>query len=224
MVELEHIGQRYDGGTAILADVSLRLEPGGFYFLTGASGTGKTALLKIIHLAQAPSRGKLRLFGTDTAGLDRDARAGLRRRIGMVFQDLRLIEGLSAGDNVALPLRIAGIAERRIRDHVPELLAWVGVTDRADMPAAALSAGERQLVAIARAIVRRPELLIADEPTAQADEDIALFLIGIFERLNQLGTTVLIATRDIAFARRFAHRRFLLDQGMISDASGAPER
>ena len=224
MVELEHIGQRYRGGMAILADVSLRLEAGGFYFLTGAGGAGKTALLKIIDLAEAPSRGKLKLFGIDAAGLERDARAGLRRRIGMVFQDLRLIDGLSTGDNVALPLRIAGIAEHRIREHVPELLAWVGVPDRADMPVATLSGGERQLVAVARAIVRRPELLIADEPVAQVDEAAAVSLIRIFERLNDLGTTVLIATRDIAFARRFAHRRFLLDQGMISDATGVSEQ
>ena len=225
VVSLEHIGKRYDTGTLILSDVSLTLEPGGFYFLTGASGAGKTTLLRIIHLAERPSRGTLRLFATDTAALDRPAQAALRRRIGMVFQDFRLIDELSARDNVALPLRIAGAPERQIRDNVSELLAWVGLANRADAPAATLSGGERQRIAIARAIVNRPELLIADEPTGNVDDDIALLLVRVFERINRLGTTVLIATHDIAFAHQFEHRRFHLDHGMLSDAradAGAP--
>ena len=218
MVKLEHIAKRYDTGGQILSDVSLTLEAGGFYFLTGASGAGKTTLLKIITLAEVPSRGKLTLFGTDAAALDRNARAALRRRIGMVFQDFRLIDELSAGDNLALPLRIAGAPESRIRDDLPALLAWVGLANRAEARAATLSAGERQRVAIARAIVSRPELLIADEPTGNGDDDVARLLVHVFERINRLGTTVLIATHDIAFARRFGHHRFHLDHGMLSDA------
>jgi cell division transport system ATP-binding protein len=219
VVSLEHIGKRYGTEAPILAEVSLDLEPGGFYFLTGASGAGKTTLLRIIHLAERPSGGRLRLFGTDTAALDRRAQAALRRRIGFVFQDFRLIDELGAGDNVALPLRLAGAPERQIRDNVSELLAWVGLASRADARAAALSGGERQRIAIARAIVGRPELLIADEPTGNVDDEIAMLLVRVFERINRLGTTVLIATHDLAFARQFEHRRFHLDRGLLSDGS-----
>ncbi len=221
VVTLEHVGKRYDTGAPILSDVSLTLEAGAFYFLTGASGAGKTTLLNIISLAELPSRGRLTLFGADTASLDRNAQAALRRRIGIVFQDLWLIDELSARENVALPLRIAGAPEHQIRDNVAELLAWVGLAERADSRTATLSAGERQRVAIARAIVRRPELLIADEPTGNGGDEIALLLVQIFERINRLGTTVLIATDDSAFARQFDHQRFHLDQGMLLGADAA---
>lgn len=224
VVTLEQVGKRYGTGAQILSDVSLTLEAGAFYFLTGASGAGKTTLLKIITLAELPSRGRLTLFGADTAALERNARAALRRRIGIVFQDLWLIDELSAGENVALPLRIAGAPERQIRDNVAELLTWVGLAERADSCTATLSGGERQRVAIARAIVRRPELLIADEPTGNGGDETALLLVRIFERINRLGTTVLIATDDSAFARQFEHRRFHLDQGMLSDAGAAAAR
>jgi len=222
VVSLEHVGKQYDTGAPILSDVSLDLERGGFYFLTGASGAGKTTLLRIIHLAEQPSRGRVSLFGADAAALDRSARAALRRRIGVVFQDLRLIDELSAGDNVALPLRIAGAAERQIRDNVAELLAWVGLSNRSEAPAATLSGGQRQRIAIARAIVHRPALLIADEPTGNVDDDVALLLVRVFERINRLGTTVLIATHDIAFAHQFEHQRLHLDHGMLSGGGTAP--
>jgi len=221
VVRLEHIEKRDDTGAPIISDVSLTLEAGGFYFLTGASGAGKTTLLRLITLAERPTHGTLTLFETDTATLDRDARAALRRRIGVVFQDLRLIDTLSAGDNVALPLRIAGTPEPEIRNNVAELLAWVGLAGRADASTATLSGGERQRVAIARAIVRRPELLIADEPAGSGSDETAHLMVRIFEQINRLGTTVLIATDDIAFARRFEHPRFHLDRGMLLDAGAA---
>jgi len=221
VVKLEHVGKRYDDGAQIISDVSLTLEAGAFCFLTGASGSGKTTLLRLITLAERPTHGTLTLFGTDTAALDRKAQAAVRRRIGIVFQDLWLIDALSAGDNVALPLRIAGAPEHAVRDNVAELFAWVGLAGRADALAATLSGGERQRVAIARAIVHRPELLIADEPTGNGGDEIALLLVRIFEQINRLGTTVLIATADIAFARRFEHRRVHLDHGMLLDAGAA---
>lgn len=221
VVELEHVGKRSDAGAPIISDISLTLAEGAFYFLTGASGAGKTTLLRLIALAERPSGGRLRLFGTDTAALDRNARAALRRRIGVVFQDACLIDELSAGDNVALPLRIAGAPERQIDENVAELLAWVGLAGRGGVCAATLSGGERQRVAIARAVVRRPELLIADEPTGKGGDEIALLLVRLFERINRLGTTVLIATDDIAFARQFEHQRFHLNEGMLSDAGAA---
>ncbi len=222
MVSLEHIGKQYDAGAPILSDISLSLEPGGFYFLTGPVGAGKTTLLRIVTLAERPSRGRLLLFGSDTAALDRQALAVLRRRIGVVFQDLRLIDELSVADNVALPLRLAGAAEATVRQNVPELLFWVGLADRADAPAGTLSGGQRQRVAIARAIVHSPELLIADEPTGNVDDEIALLLVGVFERINRQGATVLIATHDFAFARQFEHRRFHLEHGTLSAVDAAP--
>jgi len=221
VVSLEHIAKRSDTGAQILSDISLDLEPGGFYFLTGASGAGKTALLRIIHLAELPSRGTLTLFGANTAALDRDARAASRRRIGIVFQDLRLVDTMSAGDNVGLPLRIAGAPEPQIRANVLELLAWVGLADQAEAPAATLSGSDRRWLAVARAIIHRPELLIADEPTGNVDDETALLLVRAFEQINRLGTTVLIATSDTAFADRFKHRRFHLDHGMLLSDSGA---
>jgi cell division transport system ATP-binding protein len=218
LVRLEGVEKRGAGGAQIISDVSLTLEAGGFYFLTGVSGSGKTTLLRLITLIERPTSGRLTLFGADTAALDRNAQAALRRRIGVVFQDLWLIDALSAGDNVALPLRIAGAPEHEVRDNVAELLAWVGLSGRADQRTATLSAGERHRVAIARAIVGRPELLIADEPTGDGGDEIALLLVRTFEQINRLGTTVLIATDDTAFARQFEHQRFHLAHGMLIDA------
>jgi cell division transport system ATP-binding protein len=223
VVRLENIGKRYGTDAEILRDVSLRLDDGGFYFLTGSSGAGKTTLLKIIYLAERPSHGLIRLFDTDASTADRATHTALRRRIGIVFQDFRLVEHLSVRDNVALPLRIAGAPEREIRENVPELLGWMGLEGKLDFRPATLSGGEQQRVAIARAIVRRPDLLIADEPTGNVDDEIAMLLVRVFERINKLGTTVLIATHDVAFARQFSHRRYHIDRGMVSLAGGAAD-
>ena len=222
MVRLENIGKSYGTDAEILRDVSMTLDAGGFYFLTGVSGAGKTTLLKIIYLAESPSRGVVTLFDTDVATTDRQTHTALRRRVGIVFQDFRLVEHLSVRDNVALPLRIAGAPEREIRENVPELLSWMGLDGKLDFRPATLSGGEQQRVAIARAIVRRPDLLIADEPTGNVDDDIAMLLVRVFERINKLGTTVLVATHDIAFARQFTHRRFHLDRGELSVGNDGP--
>ncbi len=222
MVRLENIGKSYGTDAEILRDVSMTLDAGGFYFLTGVSGAGKTTLLKIIYLAESPSRGVVTLFDTDVATTDRQTHTALRRRVGIVFQDFRLVEHLSVRDNVALPLRIAGAPEREIRENVPELLSWMGLDGKLDFRPATLSGGEQQRVAIARAIVRRPDLLIADEPTGNVDDDIAMLLVRVFERINKLGTTVLVATHDIAFARQFTHRRFHLDRGELSIGNDGP--
>jgi len=218
VVRLENVGKRYGSDPEILHDVSLALEPGGFYFLTGASGAGKTTLLKIIYLAERPSHGIVTLFRTDVATANRAAQTELRRRIGIVFQDFRLVDHLSVRDNIALPLRIAGAPESEIRKNIPDLLDWLGIADKIEASPPSLSGGEQQRVAIARAIVRRPELLIADEPTGNVDQDVALLLVDVFERINELGTTVLVATHDVDFVRRFAHRRFHLDDGVLSVA------
>src|SRR3954471_17100210 len=177
VVRLENIAKSYAAGTAILKNLSLVLEPGGFYFVTGASGAGKTTLLKLICLAEAPSSGVVTLFETDTAGLSRGARAGLRRRIGIVFQDFRLIDELSVAENVALPLRVAGAPEAEIREHLAALLQWLGLAEQSESLPTALSSGEKQRVAIARALVARPDLLIADEPTGHVDQETASLLV-----------------------------------------------
>ncbi len=224
VVRLENIGKRYGSGAEVLHDVTLTLDPGGFYFLTGVSGAGKTTLLKLIYLGERPSRGIVTLFDTDTATADRATQTALRRRIGIVFQDFRLIEHLSVRDNVALPLRIAGAPEREIRENVPELLGWLGLGDKADLRPNTLSGGEQQRVAIARAIVRRPDLLLADEPTGNVDDEIAMLLVRVFERINRLGTTVMIATHDVALARQFEHERFHLEQGVVTPVTdGYPQ-
>jgi cell division transport system ATP-binding protein len=222
VVRLEHIGKRYGAGEPVLSDISLSLEPGEFGLLVGGRGAGKTTLLRIIALAERPSSGRLILFGDDADGLDRAARAALRRRIGLVFQDVRLIEDWSVADNVALPLRLAGAAEREIGGNVPELLAWLGLEQRIGAPVSHLSGSERRLVAIARAIVGRPDLLIADEPAGNVDAETARLLARIFQSMNRLGTTVLIATHDIAFARHFGARIRRIEHGRVSDDPGSP--
>ena len=223
VVRLENIAKSYAAGAEILKNLSLVLEPGGFYFVTGASGAGKTTLLKLICLAEAPSSGGVSLFETDTAGLSRAARAGLRRRIGIVFQEFRLLDELSVAENVALPLRVAGAPEAEIREHVAALLQWLGLAEQSESLPTALSSGEKQRVAIARALVARPDLLIADEPTGHVDQETASLLVRVFERVNRLGTTVLIATRDIGFAERFASPRFHLEQGMLRSAEAVAQ-
>jgi cell division transport system ATP-binding protein len=216
VVRLEHIGKGYDSGPPILSDISVSLDPGGFCVLTGAGGSGKTTLLKIVALAARSSSGRLMLFGSDTGRLDRAGHTALRRRIGVVFQDIRVVEDWSVADNVALPLRVAGAPQREIARNVPELLAWLGLEKRLDTPVSKLSGSERQLVAIARAVVGRPELLIADEPSGNVDEETALTLARIFQSMNRLGTTVLIATRDIAFARHLGEQTLHLENGTLS--------
>jgi cell division transport system ATP-binding protein len=197
IVEFDSVGLRYGTGAEVLRDLDFRLSKGGFYFLTGPSGAGKTSLLKLLYLAQRPTRGRISLFGEDLTGAARDAMPQYRRRIGVVFQDFRLIRHLSAFDNVALPLRISGASEEEVEGPVREMLAWVGLADRASARPPTLSGGEQQRVAIARAVINRPELLVADEPTGNVDADMAKRLLHLFTSLNRLGTTVVVATHDV---------------------------
>jgi len=207
---------RYGLGPEVLHDVNLHLAPGSFHFLSGASGAGKSSLLKLIYLACRPSRGLVTLFDSDIATLPRNALPPIRRRIGVVFQDFRLLEHLSVLDNVALPLRVAGARRNEFSDHARELLRWVGLDDCMDALPPTLSGGQKQRVAIARAVITRPQLLVADEPTGNVDDSIAMRLLRLFEELNRLGTTVLIATHNEGLIRRTAHPRYHLSGGELT--------
>jgi cell division transport system ATP-binding protein len=215
MVRFENVGMRYSAGPEVLRDVTFVLEAGSFTFLTGLSGAGKTTLLKLIYLAEPPSRGLITLFGNDMATTRRGDFPAIRRRIGVVFQDFRLLPHLSAFDNVALPLRLAGRNEDDYAHDVEELLSWVGLGDRMGARPATLSGGEQQRVAIARAVVARPDLLVADEPTGNVDPEIGARLIRLFGELNRLGTTVLIATHDRALIESTKAREMRLVDGRL---------
>ncbi|HUJ47315.1 MAG TPA: cell division ATP-binding protein FtsE [Rhizomicrobium sp.] len=215
MIRFENVGMRYGAGAEVLRDVTFALEAGSFTFLTGPSGAGKTTLLKLMYLGEAPSRGLITLFGRDLATAKRRDFPELRRRVGVVFQDFRLLDHLSAFDNVALPLRITGRDPRDYRQDVEELLSWVGLGDRLDAKPATLSGGEQQRVAIARAVVARPDLLLADEPTGNVDPDMGQRLIRLFAELNKLGTTVLIATHDRALIASAQAREMRLVDGRL---------
>jgi len=222
IVQFDNVGLRYGTEREVLSDISFTLYPGSFYFLTGTSGAGKTSLLKLLYLAQRPSRGMIRMFGADVITVPRDRLPAFRRRIGTVFQDFRLVEHLSAFDNVALPLRVAGVPEREIEKPVGDMLDWVGLAHRSGAKPATLSGGEQQRVAIARAVIARPEILVADEPTGNVDHDMALKLLRLFEALNRLGTTVVVATHDVQLLKKVPDSLIMrLDKGRLHDPTGA---
>ncbi len=222
VVGFDNVGLRYGTGKEVLSDVSFTLYPGSFYFLTGASGAGKTSLLKLLYLSQRPSRGQIRMFGTDVITLPRARLPGFRRRLGVVFQDFRLVPHLSAYDNIALPLRVAGVPEADLDRPVTDMLDWVGLSHRTDARPATLSGGEQQRVAIARAVIGRPDMLLADEPTGNVDPEMAVKLLRLFEALNRLGTTVVVATHDLHLLQKVPASMIMrLDKGRLSDPTGA---
>ena len=222
IAEFDSVGLRYGTGAEVLRDLDFRLVGGGFYFLTGPSGAGKTSLLKLLYLAQRPTRGRIRLFGEELAEVPRSGLPSLRRRIGVVFQDFRLIRHLSVFDNVALPLRIAGADEGEVEATVREMLDWAGLGERAAARPPTLSGGEQQRVAIARAVIARPDLLVADEPTGNVDAEMAARLLHLFSGLNRLGTTVVVATHDVGLIQTTPGADLLrLENGSFTDPTGA---
>jgi cell division transport system ATP-binding protein len=215
VVRFENVGLRYGVGQEVLRDLSFSIEPNSFQFLTGPSGAGKTSLLRLLFMSLRPTRGLMTLFGHDVATLTKDALAILRRRVGLVFQDFRLLDHLTTYENVALPLRVLGRSEGSYRAEVIELLRWVGLGDRLWAFPPVLSGGEKQRAAIARAVIAQPELLLADEPTGNVDPNLAQRLLRLFVELNRSGTSVVIATHDIALMDQYDTRRLVLHEGRI---------
>ncbi len=203
-------------GAEILRDISFAIEPQSIQFLTGPSGAGKTTLLRLVLLSLKPTRGFIKLFDQDADQLDKDAVTALRRRIGVVFQDFRLLDHLTTYENVALPLRVQGRDEGSYRSEVVELLRWVGLGERMHVLPPVLSGGEKQRAAIARALIVRPELLLADEPTGNVDPTLARRLLRLFVELHKSGTAVVIATHDLALMDQFeGARRLVLGDGHL---------
>ena len=215
IVNLQNVGLRYGKGREVLRDVNLELTAGSFQFLTGPSGAGKTSLLRLLFLSKRPTRGLISMFGRDIATLPRRSLPELRRKIGVVFQDFRLLDHLTTYENIALPLRVAGKKPKDYRDNVIELLDWVGLADYADAYPPVLSGGEQQRVAIARAVITQPDLLLADEPTGNVDPAMALRLLRLFAELNKFGTTIVIATHDTNLIASAKGRILVLDDGRL---------
>jgi cell division transport system ATP-binding protein len=215
---------RYGRGPEVLRDLSFDLPRGSFQFLTGPSGAGKTSLLRLIYLAAKPSRGLISFFGRDVSGLQRAELPDLRRRVGVVFQEFKLLNHLSVFDNVALPLHVSGRKRADYAEDVAELLSWVGLGEKMSAPPATLSGGEQQRVAIARAVVGQPEILIADEPTGNVDPEMGMRLLRLFVELNKLGTTIVIATHDLQLVRMIDAPVMTLSNGHLHIRKPRSER
>ena len=218
VLRFEDVGLRYGRGEETLSDVSFTLDAGSFHFLTGPSGAGKSSLLKLIYRVERPSRGRISLFGQDLSRLSRRQLPLLRRRIGVVFQDFSLLDHLSAFDNAALPLRLAGRKPKAWKADVAEMLAWVGLGSKLHAMPETLSGGEKQRLAIARAVMGQPDILLADEPTGNVDHDMAQRILRLFVELNRQGTTVLIASHDQELVARSGMPRLRLEQGRLFGA------
>jgi cell division transport system ATP-binding protein len=215
VIRFDNVGLRYGFGPEVLRDLCFHIDKNSFQFLTGPSGAGKTSLLRLLFLSIKPTRGLISMFDQDTATLTKDRRAALRRRIGIVFQDFRLLDHLTTYENVALPFRVLGKEEGAYRNEVIELLQWVGLGERMDSLPPVLSGGEKQRAAIARAVIARPQLLLADEPTGNVDPNLGQRLLRLFIELYRLGTSVVIATHDIALMDEYDARRLVLHEGRL---------
>lgn len=216
MIQFDDVSLKYGEGPEILKRLNFRIAPGSFHFLTGPSGAGKTSLLRLLLLSLRPTSGSISMFGEDVTRLDRDRLLAIRRHIGIVFQEFRLLDHLTTFENVALPLRVLGQREDDYRDNVEELLDWVGLRSRMDARPEVLSGGEKQRAAIARAVIARPDILLADEPTGNVDPELSERLLHLFGELNRMGTTIIIATHELHMLKKFDYPRMLLDNGKLT--------
>ncbi len=215
MIHFENVGLRYGMGPEILRDLTFDIPKKSFQFLTGPSGAGKTTLLRLLFMSLRPTRGLIRMFDRDLTVIPQAELPMLRRRVGIVFQDFRLLDHLTTYENVALPLRVRGREESTYRNDVVELLKWVGLGERINVLPPVLSGGEKQRVAIARALIDQPEILLADEPTGNVDPPMAKRLLKLFMELNRLGTAVVIATHDLSLMDQVNARRMILTGGRL---------
>lgn len=213
IIDLQNVSVGYERSGDVLQNIYFSLLPGSFTFITGKSGAGKTTFLNMLYLVKKPSKGILKVFGNNINFSNRDTLAELRQKIGVVFQDFRLLEHLSVFDNIALPLRVRGMGEKEIYKRVTELLQWVELHKSIYKVCSSLSGGEKQRVAIARAVINRPEILFADEPTGSVDADIANKLMRLFVELNKVGTTVVLATHNEQLTSTYNYPRILLSNG-----------
>jgi cell division transport system ATP-binding protein len=220
VVRFEGVSMRYGREPEVLKDITFELPKGSFHFITGPSGSGKSTLLKLVYLAEQASRGRIEIFGRDLALLKRTDRPLMRRRIGVVFQEFRLLDHLTVFDNAALSPRIAGRKPAAYRADVADLLAWVGLGERMHAMPSALSGGEKQRLAIARAVINRPDILLADEPTGNVDEAMALRILRLFTELNRVGATVLIASHDTDLVARSGMAVLNLHDGRLAQMPG----
>lgn len=221
IIEFDQVGLAYGDEPETLSDIGLVLREGEFRFLVGPSGAGKTSLLKMVYLAHRPTRGRFVLFGEDAMNAPREALPPLRRRIGVVFQEFRLLDHLTAFENVALPMKVAGINQNQYREDVSELLNWVGLGHRMDAKPPTLSGGEKQRVALARAVVSKPDLILADEPTGNVDPGMSERIMKLFIELNKLGTAVIVATHDLHLVQRLGKPVLRIADGRLSHGAGS---
>ncbi len=219
MIRFADVALRYRLGAEVLSGLDFDVPAGGFRWLTGASGAGKTSLLRLMYLAERPSRGEINILGSNISRLGRRQTALLRRRIGVVYQDFRLLGHLSAYDNVALPMRLARAGEAQVRADVTELLRWVGLYGQLERRADELSGGEQQRIAMARAVVGRPRLLLADEPTGNLDEAQAARVMMLITALNRMGTTIVVATHNLGLLKRYPAPRLEIEHGRLVHAA-----
>tara|TARA_R110002020_G_scaffold198830_9_gene400134 strand:- start:16357 stop:17016 length:660 start_codon:yes stop_codon:yes gene_type:complete len=215
LIHFENVGLRYGMGPEVLRDLTFDIPKRSFQFLTGPSGAGKTTLMRLLFMSLKPTRGLIRMFDRDISVIPGEELPLLRRRIGIVFQDFRLLDHMTTYENVALPLRVRGKDESSYRSDVIELLKWVGLGERINVLPPVLSGGEKQRVAIARALIDQPEILLADEPTGNVDPPMAQRLLNLFIELNRLGTAVIIATHDLSLMDRVNARRMILSEGRL---------
>lgn len=215
MIKFENVGLRYGLGPEVLSDLTFQIKPKSMQFLTGPSGAGKTSLLRLMLMSLRPTRGLVKIFGKDATSITPAQLPDIRRRIGVVFQDFRLLDHLTTYENVALPLRVRGNSESAYQTDVTDLLKWVGLGDRMHVLPPVLSGGEKQRVAIARALIDQPDILLADEPTGNVDPPLARRLMRLFLELHRSGTAVILATHDLGLMDQFDARRLVLNQGRL---------